>query len=115
MNKNDTLRSDITTTKDLSTGELDFTTTVGRKFRLSSVHFHFGAGVTETITITKDSKQGTDYDTVLKSISLSNGTSYTYRPDNDEDFQAGDELRLQCTNATAVTDVFAVIKCRELE
>jgi len=115
MEKNNTLRADITTTQSLLAAPLDYTTSINRKFKLSSITFHFGAGVTEVITITKDSVQGADYDIVLKSISLSGGTSYIFRPESDEDFQEGDEVRIQCTNVTAVTDVFCVIKTRELE
>jgi hypothetical protein len=94
---------------------LSYTTVLTRKFKVSSVHFHFDAAVTETIVITFDSKQGSDYDTVLKRTSLSGATDYVWRPEVDCDFQAGDKLKIQCTNANLTGNAFALIKLRELE
>ena len=115
MEKINTLRPDITTSQALGAGALSYTTSIGRKFKLSSIHFKASGNITETITITKDSKQGSAYDTVLKSIGLVAQSSYVYRPDSDENFTAGDELKIQCTNAGGVQTIYAVIKTMELD
>lgn len=115
MEKTNTLKSDITTSQNLTAGALSYTTTVGRKFKLSSIHFKASGNITETITITKDSKQGASYDTILKSIGLVAQSNYVYRPESDEDFASGDELKIQCTNAGGVETIFATIKLRELD
>ncbi len=115
MEKTNTLKADITTSQALNAGALSYTTSIGRKFRLGSVHFKFSGNTTETITITKDSKQGANYDTVIKSVSLVAQSSYIYRPDADEDFAAGDELKVQCTNANLANTVYVVIKTMELD
>ena len=118
MNKNDTLKTDITTSQDLSAGAgtaLDFTTTVARKWRLISVTIKASENITETITLTKDSKQGVAYDTILRSLSLVAQQNFLYKPEGGEDFQSGDELRVQCTAANNTGTVYVTIKCRELE
>jgi len=115
MEKNNTLKSDIRTSQDLSAAPLSYTTSIGRKFKLSSIHFKADAAITETITISKDAKGGADYDTVLRSISLSAQQNYVFRPDGDEDFQSGDELKIQCTNANPPGVIYATIKLRELD
>ena len=115
MEKNNTLKSDIRTSQDLSAGALSYTTSIARKFKLSSIHFKAYAAITETITISKDAKGGTDYDCVIKSVSLSAQQNYVFRPDGDEDFQSGDELKIQCTNANLTGTIYATIKLRELD
>ena|SRR3990167_4330418 len=115
MEKNNTLRPDITTSQDLTSAALSYTTSIARKFKLSSIIFKASANITETITITKDSKQGADYDITLKTISLVAQANYMFRPESDEDFQSGDEIKIQCTNANVTGTIYAVIKTRELE
>ncbi len=115
MEKTNTLKPDITFSQDLTAAALSYTTSIARKFKLSSIHFKATGNITETITITKDSKQGATYDTVLKSISLVAQSSYVYRPEADEDFQSGDEIKIQCTDAGGVETIKGVIKVRELD
>jgi len=115
MEKNFTARPDITTSQNLTVAALSYTTTIGRKFILKEISFKASGVITETITITKDSVNGVSYDSVLRSISLVGQTSYVYRPGEDEDFQAGDEVLVACTNAGGVESIFVTIKTRELE
>lgn len=108
------LRPDIATSQDLSLSALNYTTSIDRRFRLLEITFKFSQSVTETITITKDSKQGANYDSPLRTITISGETSYIFKPDGEEEFQSGDELKLQCTNSGGAGVVYIVIKTREI-
>ena len=108
------LKPDITTSQDLSLAELDYTTSIGRRFNLDRILFHFSAAVTETITITLDSGKGANYDTVLRRKSLSAEQDYIYIPDGDNNYYAGDEIRIQCTNANLAGVAYVNTKAKEV-
>lgn len=115
MDKNSTARLPITTSQDLTAGPLSYTTTLGRKFRLVEINIKFSENVTETITITRDSGAGANYDTLLKSTSVVAQTSFVWRPEGDCDFSSLDALKIQCTNANVTGTAYVTIKTRELE
>lgn len=108
------LKSDKTASQDLSLGALSYTTSFNRKFKLEQIMFHFSQAVTETITITVDSALGSAYDTVLQSVSLIAETDFVYRPQGEANFQAGDEIKIQCTNANTTGTASAQIKTSEM-
>lgn len=117
MSVTDWLIPDITTSQDLSAAggtALDFTTSVGRPFKLDSIHFHFSVAVTETITIKRNSAKGANYSTVLKTIPLVAQQDYVFRPDGDPTFQKGDEIDIDITAANATGVAYVVAKAREL-
>lgn len=110
---NNSLHPDITTSQDLSADPLSYTTSIGRRFKLEKITFHFSGASTETITITLDSAKGANYDVVLRAKSLSAETDYVYIPDGDAKFYKGDEIKVQCTNA-GITTVYVAIKTSEI-
>jgi hypothetical protein len=110
----DATKSDITTSQDLSEGALSYTTSIGRKFKLAEVIIHASIAITETITITRDSKNGANYDHVLKSYDLASEQDLIFRPQGECNFEAGDEVKVQCTNANLVGTVFVIIKAKEI-
>lgn len=110
------LRSPITTSQDLSAGALLYTTSIGRNFRLDSINFKSSVAITETITITIDSKNGSSYDVVLRVKGLSSESNFIYTPDGfDACFAAGDEIKIQCTNANLTGTLYVEIKTSELQ
>ena len=108
------LKPDDTFTQDLSDAALSHTTTIGRKFKLQEITIHFSEVVTETITITRDSKQGANYDDVLNKRSLVAEQDYVFRPEGECDFLNGDEVKVQCTNANVTGVAYGKIKTSEL-
>lgn len=110
------LKLPFTFTKDLSAGSLSVTTSFGREFQLKKIEIHSSVGITEDITITKDSRLGANYDTVIRKKSLSNEQSFIYRTDggNDDDFRSGDEIKIECTNANGVGIVYGELTAVEL-
>ena len=108
------LRPDVTTSKDLSSGALSHTTAIGRKFKLESVSIHFSVAVTETVTITRDSINGANYDTVLSKRDLDSEQDFIYKPSGEDNFQEGDEVKVQCTAANLTGVAYVTIKTSEL-
>lgn len=108
------LRSDITTSQDLTAGALDYTTTIGRRFKLEQIIFRASVAITETITITLDSGNGASYDTVLRVKGLANEQNYVFIPEGQVNFQATDALRIQCTNANLTGTLYVTIKTAEV-
>ena len=107
------LKFDLTTSQDLSEDALSYTTDYGRKFKLEQITIHFSVAVTETVTITLDSATGTEYDTVLRKMTLSSQQDFLY-PAGGINLQSGDKIKVQCTNANRTGIAYLVIKAREI-
>lgn len=107
-------RPDIVGSQDLSADSLSYKTTISSQFRVSEVQLHFSAATTEIVTITRDSAKGANYDTVLVKRNIIGETDFVYRPQGEGDFQVGDQLTLECTNANGVNTVYYTIKTSEL-
>jgi len=113
---------DITTTQDLAADVLDFTTSIGRPFKLGSIEINFNDGatppvavaVTQTITITRDSAKGAIYDAIIARVSLIAESNYIHIPRNELTFQAGDEINIYCTDTAGVGIASVLVKCEEL-
>jgi hypothetical protein len=114
MGKSKFLKEDVTTSQDLSSAALSYTTTVTQPFQLEAILFHFSVAVTEKITITLDSVNGANYDTVLRTINVNSATDAVYIPDSKINFYAGDKIKIACTNANATGTVYATIKMSEV-
>lgn len=108
------LKADITTSQALASAVLDYTTTIDQAFKLEEIYFRASQAITETITITLDSKNGSNYDVILRRKTLSGEQHYVYRPDGEMNFRKGDEIRIQCTNANGVGTIFVIIKPSEM-
>ena len=104
------LKKPITTSQDLSDAVLNYTTSIGRRFKLESISIHFSVAVTETITITRDSAQGANYDTVLRKTTLSAQQDFIFRPDGEENEYVGDEVKIYITNANGTGIAYVEIK-----
>lgn len=101
--------------QDLSAGALDFTTSfsTNNPFRLDQIFLHFDTAVSETVTITLDSGKGSDYDIVLQEVVLVSETDFVYRLQGNPDFNAGDQIRIQCTNTGGSGNVYGSVKASE--
>lgn len=108
------LKLDATTTQDLSSGALDYTTSYGRSFKLEQIIFHFDTAVTETITIKLNSKNGANYDTVLQEVDLVAETDFVYRPQGEANFYAGDEIDIDITNDNTTGVAYVTCKTSEM-
>jgi len=111
---NNSLKPDIVTSQDLSADALSYTTSIGRRFRLEKIHFHASVAITETITITLDSGKGANYDVVLRKKSLSAEQDFIYVPDGENDYYAGDEIKIQCSNANLTGVIYVTVKTKEV-
>lgn len=114
MFQNRTLKPDKTTSQNLASAPLSYTTDYGRRFQLISISIHASVAITETITITLDSVNGANYDVVLDSQNLIAEQSYVFYPNKDLILQLGDEIKVQCTNANTTGTVYAIIKASEI-
>ena len=112
------LKPDLTSIQDFSAAgfpALSYTSSSSnRKFKLEEVIIHFSAAVTETITITRDSVNGADYDHILAKRSMVAEQDFIFRPQGEENFQAGDEIKVECTNANHTGVAYLTIKRSEL-
>ena len=103
----------LTTSQDLSEAVLSYTTSIGRRFRIAQILVHTDVAITETVTITIDSKQGANYDTVLVSWDMVGETDWRFVPDGDTVFYPGDELKIYITNANLTGTAYVEIKLLE--
>lgn len=108
------LKSDRNSSQNLALGPLSYTTTYARKFKLEQIIIHFSQAVTETVTVTLISANGANYNTVLQSVVLAGETDFVYRPQGEANYQAGDEIKVQCTNANLIATAYLTIKTSEM-
>lgn len=108
------LKSDDTFSQNLATAALSHTLTFTKPTKLQKITIRASVAITEDITITLDSVKGAAYDTVLRKKSLSAEQNFVYTPDGENDYQTGDIIKVECTNANATGTVNGIIKCREL-
>ena len=108
------LKTDVTTSQDLSDDALDYTTEYTRVFKLEQIMIRIDASITETVTLTLDSAKGSDYDVELVSQKLVGKTSFRYKPSGEDNFQAGDNIRIQCSNDNLTGEAFVIVKTSEM-
>lgn len=108
------LRSDITTSQDLSSAALSYTTSIGRAFKLEQIIFHANVAISETITITLDAAAGAAYDTVLQEVTLVAEQDLVYRPQGECNLKAGDKIKVQCTDANGTGTIYVTLKTSEM-
>lgn len=104
------LRNPLTSSQDLSSEALSYTTSINRDFKLEEICIKFSIAITEIITITRNSKQGTNYDIVIDKKVLSGDTYYVFKPQGECNFIAGDEVKVECTNANGIGVVYLEIR-----
>jgi hypothetical protein len=109
-----TLRSPISTTQDLSSGALNYTTSIARPFKLEEITIHFSVAVTETITVKRNSNIGANYDTVLADRDMVAEQDFVFRPQGECNFLKGDEIDIDITNANTTGVAYVEIKTSEM-
>jgi len=107
-------RKPITDSQALGDGAMSKTTAIARQFKLEEVTLHASQAISETVTITRDAANGTNYDTVLAKRAMVAETDFVFRPQGECNFLSGDELKVQCTNANGVGTVYLEIKTAEM-
>lgn len=100
--------------QDLSVAALSLTTAFGRAFKLEQVTIKASVPISETVTITLVSVEGATYDVVLGKHVLDAESQWVWRPDGECNWQAGDEVKVECTAANLTGIVYAKIKASEI-
>jgi len=106
------LKDDLKTSQNLNSAALLYTTTYSKGFTDLEVFIKFSVAVTETITITLDSKGGETYDTVLRTKSLYTENNFVFK--TDMHFFAGDNIKIQCTKANSTGIAYVTVKAKQL-
>lgn len=109
---NPTLRR--TGTSDLSEAALSLETNFSGRFMLSQVLLSASVNITETVTVTFISKDGTTYDVILDTSNLSSAKNYVFRPTGRLICEAGDKIKVTCTKANNTGSVYATIIAEDL-
>ena len=99
----------LTTSQLLSSAALDYDTTFAGNVQIMQVLFKADANITETITITFNSKDGSTYDTQLDTTSLTAAANYVWRPTGNCILMDGDQLTIACTAATATATIYVTV------
>lgn len=105
-NQNRSLKKDKSFTQDLSAGALSYTSDYGRRTKIEQIGAKSTVAITETVTVTLVSALGAAYNQLLDEYDLVSETDYIFRPQGNLNLQAGDEVKIECTNANT-TGVFS--------
>ena len=95
-------------TQDLTSDALDFTMESVYDMRVIQVTIKASTNITETITITLDQKEGSDYDITVKESTLNSKRNYLLS-DKYVYLTKEDKLRIQCTNANTTGTVYGTV------
>ena len=102
-----------TTSKDLSTGALSFTTSISAKWRIKAVLVHASEALADcTITVTFDSLDGANYDTVLGKVDFDNTQDVALESGGgmkEMEGEDGDEIKVTSSGGTAVGTVYVTV------
>ena len=108
------LNPDQYASQNLGSGALSATFSFGKRYKLDEILINFSQAVSEEVTITMLSKNGTNYNTVLQDVVLVSQSSLVFRPQGEANYQAGDKIKVQCTNANGVGICYVTIKSSQL-
>lgn len=98
----------------MASGPLNYTTSFARRWKLERVLIKATQNISETITITLDSKQGSAFDTILASQTLDNENDFVYNACGENNYLEGDEIKIECTNANLIGVLSGMIKTSEM-
>ena len=98
-----------TATQDLSAAALDTTTAIAFDTMVSYVSIRFSTAVSETVTISIDSGEGSNFDVILSRGAFTSRQWIFWQPDSPLYLKKNTELRVQCTNAGATGTAYVVI------
>lgn len=108
----------VSGTADLTSAALSLSTSGKLQpksyYKLCSVEVHASENITETLTVTRDSNLGANYDTELKANSISAENDSTYVPDGEVIVCPGDNIVAAVTNANTTGSVYATMILREI-
>jgi len=109
------LKPDLTSSQDLTAGALSYESSSGnRSFKVDEVILKASVNITETVTITRTSSAGATYDHIIAKRSMIAEQNFVFRPSGDCNFRAGDEIKVECTNANVTGVVYITIKRTEV-
>ena len=108
------LHPDQYSSQDLSLGALSYIATYRKRFKLDEILVHFSQAVSVNIIITMVSKNGTNYNSILQSVVLISETDFVWRPQGEANYQAGDSIKIQCTNVNGIGVAYLTIKASQL-
>lgn len=108
------IHPDQYSSQDLSLAPLSYTAVYGKRYKIDEILVHASQAISETITITMVSRNGVNYNTVLQSVVLVAETDFVWRPQGEANYQAGDTIKVQCTNANTIGIVYLTIKASML-
>ena len=110
------LKNPQTFTQDLSAAALSFTTSFPNKpFRVLWISLKATQAISETVTITIDSKTGATYDFQGNTVDLVSERSFFYKPHGDLELLAGDQIKVECTDANGVGSVSGEVRGAEIK
>jgi len=98
-----------TTCQNLASGPLSYTTRFGCNFRLCQVLLTASTKMRETINVIFVSREGSNYDVILDSTTLTASQDYVFRPTGQCIFMDGDEVKVTCTNTNKTGTVYVTI------
>lgn len=99
-----------TFSQDLSSGALNITKEFVYDTELIQVMMKFNTPVTEQITITFVSRDGSSYDTPIDTeLMIANDHYILSRVTQPIVIQQGDKIKIQCTNANGIGTVYGTI------
>lgn len=95
-------------TQALTGGALTETVVYGENGTIKAIYINFSTNITETVTITRLSRLGTNYNILLDTKTLNSESSYIFHPDWDVVLIKGDSIKIQVTNANTTGTAYGL-------
>ncbi len=95
--------------QSLASGPLLKSYPCNKQVRLISVQLKFSTPVTETVTITRVSAHGDEYNVNIATEDLDSNSSYIFHPCWEVILILGDSIKIECTNANLTGIVYGTV------
>lgn len=94
--------------QSLVSGALDKSYDYVEDGQIVSIYIKASTNITETITITRVSRHGSNYNIVVDTKTLNGESSYWFHPTGLV-LKKGDSIRIQCTNANLTGTTYGTV------
>jgi hypothetical protein len=98
---------------DLSDSEAEFSFSFPIAVKLLTVYLKSNVGITETITLSFVSQNGTSYNTTIDVKEMEGDSNYIYAAVGTLAINEGDSLNINVSNANATGSVYVTVKAED--
>lgn len=96
-------------TQNLATAGVNASVSLKTQYILRAIYIHLSGNSSDTFTVTLDSSEGSNFDTVISALTLNNAANAVLGFGDAYLFLAEDQIKITSTNVAAVTAYITIV------